>query len=144
MSTRLFDNLSRLVLPSSTATSNMTTNRNAQPASNIPEDDGIEDIAGIPAEIVRQNLRVPILGAPIASPNEDPDNDTREYPTDEELARAAAAMRVADPENALGAFATLTRPHALIWLKLIGAAIPPDVVRSASMEDIIRRLRYAL
>lgn len=66
-----------------------------------------------------------------------------EYLSDDEIAKLAAKMRVADPTQDNGSFDSVTREDALIWLRLLGvqglSPRSPD-----SKEEVHEKLRSAL
>lgn len=61
--------------------------------------------------------------------------------TDEELAEAAASLRVADPNKDNGAFESIKRDEALKYLAVIGAN--RISLAGASDQDILNRLKLA-
>jgi hypothetical protein len=71
-------------------------------------------------------------------------SQTTQFLSDEEIAAFGARMRLADPEKDEGAFKSITRKDALIWLNLLGVSLKDQYTKSLSEDVIIRWLRYAL
>ncbi len=67
------------------------------------------------------------------------------YLTDDEIAEVASKLRIADPDKDNGAFNTVNRMEALVWLKCMGVSgLSPLESRALSNEEVIEKLRYAL
>ncbi|KAK0454289.1 hypothetical protein EV421DRAFT_409130 [Armillaria borealis] len=67
------------------------------------------------------------------------------YLTDDEIAEVASKLRIADPDKDNGAFNTVNRMEALIWLKCMGVSgLSPLESQALSNEEVIEKLRYAL
>ncbi|EDR14051.1 uncharacterized protein LACBIDRAFT_321809 [Laccaria bicolor S238N-H82] len=73
------------------------------------------------------------------------DEEGPRYLSDTEIEALASTMRVADPNEDNGAFSSITKLEALMWLRLLGPKdLSPTKAASASDENIFHRLRYAL
>ncbi|PBK86557.1 hypothetical protein ARMGADRAFT_1047817 [Armillaria gallica] len=59
------------------------------------------------------------------------------YLTDDEIAEVASKLRIADPDKDNGAFNTVNRMEALVWLRCMES-------RALSNEEVTEKLRYAL
>ncbi|KAK0212260.1 hypothetical protein DFS33DRAFT_1376774 [Desarmillaria ectypa] len=69
----------------------------------------------------------------------------RQYLSDDEIVEVASKIGIADPNKDDGAFNTLNRMEALIWLKCMGVSgLSPPEARALSNEEVIENLRYAL
>ncbi|SJK98201.1 uncharacterized protein ARMOST_01462 [Armillaria ostoyae] len=67
------------------------------------------------------------------------------YLTDNGISEVASKLRIADPDKDNGAFNTMNRKEAVIWLKCKGASGLSPLKTSALLnEEVIEKLRYAL